>query len=411
MGNSQIFVVDIGGSKVSAALAFCSRDNRIFEIFTESAKRRAVSRNSTEYMSDLSDIISNIKTSLERKTDTRLKDVFANIDSEFVSCRLSKAAMALTQGVAKTVSHSELKRVQSQARHLGLKLDEEILHEFPSRYIVDSNVAVGNPLGLAARKLEVDLFLIVAKAIGVDSMTKILSRSGLKLKSVSFSGIASAAAILKSREELQNAVVIDIGALNTKIAIFSDGILNDVKVIHFAGNNISEAISSSLNLSYALAEELKETYSSVAVDVALSDDDIMIKTKNSYKTIKRSKVSKAALPEVKRLISLIKDCLGQALSNEPRIFVCGGTALLDGLLEALEAELSVPVVLGRPNVDYFPAQKRNNFFKNPSQATMVGLIALALKKADVIPASPKPKGKELFGQFLEKVKQAYTDYF
>ena len=410
MAERQVFIIDIGASKVSAGLAICARGNRIFDIFTEFTKRRNVSSDTNlRYSSDLSDIISAMKSSLEKKSNVRLKNVCVNIDSQFVSCRLSRAQVALAQRSCRPILFSDVKRVKNQARYLGLKLDEEVLHEFPSSFIIDSDYSIPNPVGKLARKLEVNLFLVTSKTLEIDNLARMINGCGLKLKTVSFSGLAAASAILNSKKNMQNAVVVDIGAVTTKIVSFNCGLLCDIKVIPFAGNDITEAIAGSLKTTKALAEELKKRYGSVAPESLQSKEDIMVKTRNSYKTIKRSQISKAMAGKAEKLINSLKSYLDSLSLERPRIFVCGGTALLDGFLEALESRISSHVVLGRPNVDFLPFYRRNSFFKNPAQATMVGL--LTLKSSILMPPSSRPKRGEFLTQAIQKARQVYCEYF
>lgn len=410
MGESQIFILDIGASKVSAALAISGKQNRIFDIFSEQIRRR-LSENHIQYTSDLSSIITSIKSSLEQKSGCKLREVFVNIDSEFVSCQMSRAAMALVERSLREVTFSDIKRIESQARSLGLKMDEEVLHQFPVKFTVDSSLTTLNPIGKLARKLEVDLFIISAKTLGVDNLVRIISQAGLKAKRITFSGLASAAAILKDPGNSSNAVAVDIGAANTKVVTFSSGAPKLINIIPFAGNNITFALANSMKLSVDLAEELKKSYASVTAENLESAKDIMVKTSNSYKSIRRCELCKSVLPSVEKLVFLIKDCLANCPEPVERVFVCGGTALLDGLLEFMESKIGCPVILGRPDSDHLPMHKRNNFFKSPAQATLLGMLVLALEAPLFTSESLKPKNRHMVNRVIKKARQVYYDYF
>ena len=411
MGEKQIFAIDIGASKVSAALAIAGKFDRFSDVFTDSAKRTLSASSHIQYTNDLSGIITRMKGNLEEKSSLKIREAFVNIDSEYINCQISRAAMALVERSLREVTFSDIKRIEGAARSLGLKMDEEVIHQFPLQFIVDSNLSTFNPIGKLARKLEVDLFLVSAKTLGIDNLAKIVSHAGLKAKRITFSGIASAAAILEKTGREKNVVVVDIGAATTKIVTFSGITPKLVNIIPFAGNNITLHLANTFKLPVDLAEELKKSYASVAVEAIDSDKDIMVKTANAYKPIKRCDLCKAVLLPAEKLIHLVKDSLNSCAEPIDKIYVCGGSALLDGFLEFMESKISPLVVLGQPNLEYFPSHKRTNFFKSPAQATLVGLLTLASNNTMFTTDSLRPKSYHIVNRVVQKARKVYYDYF
>jgi cell division protein FtsA len=410
MAERKIFVIDIGSSKVNAALAIVGKNNRIYDIASESIRRNICANNDIQYTSDLSDIINSIKQALEKKASVKLQQVFVNVGEQFVTGQFSRAAFALVERSTRRVSFFDVKRVESHARALGLKIDEELLHEFPVRFILDSTVSTTNPIGKLARTLEVELLLITSKTAGLDAISKIVNRAGLRLRRAFFSGLASTVALLKDNMK-RKAAVIDIGAANTKIVIINDGVLRQIKVIPFAGNNITDCLASTFKLNPNLAEDLKKTYGSIAAEQLESGEDIMVKMANSYRPIKRSAICKAMLPRVNKLIASIKDNLDFSSHPVDYIFVCGGTAMLDGFLEALEIRLTRPVILGSAYIEHLPTHKRNSFFKNPAQASLLGLLILALERSIFLPYSATAGNGKFLSRLVQKTREIYSDYF
>lgn len=411
MIKGKVFVVDIGASKISASLAICAKNNKIIDIFSESAKRDASLSAENFYTPQLSDIIRSQKASLEKKSNLKLQQVFVNIGSPFVSSRVSKATIALAEKFGRKISFSDIKNVLNQARLLGLKIDEEVIGEFPIKFILDSNIQTLNPIGKVARSLEVELLLVTARVSGIDCISKIIAATGMKLRKVFFSGIASAISILGPKTKINNLAVIDIGALTTKIVLFSQGSLSEIKIIPFAGDSITEGISSTLKLVFELAEGLKINYGSVTSEHLQSQEDILLKLPLAYKPIRRSEVCLAMLPKVEKLIYSIHEVIAQAPKEVDSVFVCGGSALLDGFLESLENKISRPVIMGMPYIDFLPMHKRSNFLKNPAQVTLVGLLALALERNILKPASEQPNKQVMLSRFFQKAKEVYSDYF
>ncbi|MEW6009436.1 MAG: cell division FtsA domain-containing protein [Candidatus Omnitrophota bacterium] len=411
MNKGKLFVVDIGAGKITSSVAICAKGNKIIDIFSESTKRDAQPSAENFYTSQLGDIITVHRASLEKKSNLNLQQVFVNIGSPFVSSQISRATVALAEKFGKRISLSDIKNVRNQARLLGLKIDEEIIHEFPIKFILDSKVETLNPIGKSARSLEVELLLVTSKTIGIERISNIIAATGMKLKKVFFSGLASAISILGPKTKINNVAVIDIGALTTKIVFFSQGMPSQIKIIPFAGNNITDGVSSSLKLVFDLAEELKINYGSVTSEQIESEEDILLKLPNAYKPIRRREVCLAMLPKVEKLIYAIKEVIDQNSKEVDSVFVCGGSALLDGFLESLENKISRPVIMGMPYIDFLPPHKRPNFLKSPAQVTLVGLLILALGKDIFKPALEKPDKQMWLGRFFQKAKEVYSDYF
>ncbi len=411
MFKGKFFVVDIGASKISASLAICAKNNRILDIFNESAKRDISSRPENFYTTQLSDIISSLRASLEKKANIKLQQVFVNIGSPFVASQISKATIALAEKFGRKISFPDINNVLHQARCLSLKIDEEVIHEFPIKFILDSNIQTLNPIGKVARSLEVELLLVSAKVTGIDCISKIVAATGLKLRKVFFSGLASAVSISGPKVKINNVAVIDVGALTTKLVFFFQGIPNQIKIIPFGGNNITEGISSSLKLVFELAEELKMNYGSITSEHLESEEDILLKLPTTYKPIRRREVCQAMLPSAERLIYSIKECLDQSPKAVDSVFVCGGSALLDGFLESLENKISRPVIMGLPYIDYLPINKRPNFLKSPAQVTLVGLLVLARERNILKPTLEPPDKQVRLSRFFQKAKEVYSDYF
>lgn len=407
----RFFVVDIGSSKVSAGLAVCTKAGKILNFYSELAKRNVPSQVNLHFSSDLSDIISSLKASLEEKSGSKLSQAYMNIDSQFVSYRLSRAQTSLSEYNCRPIYFSDVLRLRNQARCLGLRMDEEVIHEFPLKFIVDSDLTTIDPVGRVGRKLEMVLFLLSCNTLGIATLRKVSAQAGLKLKGVTFSGMASTAAILNRREKARNAVIIDIGASSTKIVILLQGYVRAIKVIASAGDNITDSLASFLKIPFALAEELKRKHGSVSAENLDSQEDIMIKSSNSYRSIKRGQVCKGLKPAVEGLINSIKAYLESQGLVDSHVLVCGGTALLDGFLEALENCLSLKVMLGRPDLQHLPVQKRKRSLRDPAQATMVGLLEFARGKSTFIPQSLKVNKRQFLSQFLQHARHLYSEYF
>lgn len=133
--------------------------------------------------------------------------------------------------------------------------------------------------------------------------------------------------------ELSPTMVVDLGALKTKVAILEYGVVKSVHLINRGGKDISEGLVTSLNISFAKAEELKKqlgvisnpTNPQVAEVVRLSTDFIV--------------------GELQSVLLSYEHTHGKTIN---KIILSGGGALLPGFIEIIREKTGREVVLGNP---------------------------------------------------------------
>src|SRR5205085_9966372 len=95
----------------------------------------------------------------------------------------------------------DIKKVHYQARLLGVNMEEVVIHDFPQYYKVDDANMALNPVGLYARKLEVQSLLLVAKNTLIKNITKAINQAGFDVMELVLSSIASADVALSADQK------------------------------------------------------------------------------------------------------------------------------------------------------------------------------------------------------------------
>lgn len=156
-------------------------------------------------------------------------------------------------------------------------------------------------------------------------------------------------------------MIVDIGAGSTDIAILSYGEIIVNNSIRLAGDDLNRTIQNSIRLTKHLligertAENIKIKYGSVYKtegdeEIEVSGVDLIEKAPAKI-SISKSFIKEALQPPIKYLAKEIKQTLEtsppELVSDivESGIILTGGSALLDGLTEYLQAELKIPVKL------------------------------------------------------------------
>jgi cell division protein FtsA len=271
-------------------------------------------------------------------------------------------------------------------------------------------------VGLYAHKLGINLLTIAIKSAYFETLSHIFGKLGYDIKNIFISGMGILRYILE-KENLNKGlyIILDIGAQVTDIVAYQDKRIMHIGCISFGGDKLTERIAQEFNLSFELAEELKLNYGTV-VESPLKDKEIMIKDYNHYKRIQQSRLNQILNREVNDFLLSLRDYFSKNLENRKidKIFVYGRTALLDGLLEKMEGELTVPVRM----VSYsdFPFLKDLSLSSNLSIPQLLDYANClnAISQTEWFfseKSTPINLPTGIFKRIISWVRQLYQEYF
>jgi len=166
--------------------------------------------------------------------------------------------------------------------------------------------------------------------------------------------------------DLSATAILDIGAGSAKIAIVDYGIVRSSHTIAKGSQDITMAITSSLNVPFAKAEEVKRRLGLVG---SLDQGDLteMINPTVEYIFAEANKVMVKYQRDYKRSID--------------KVILIGGGALLKGVLETARNIVGVPVALGSP-FDKIEAPAFLNNLLTEAGPEFAVAIGLALRKLE-----------------------------
>jgi len=415
--NSYICVLDIGSSKIAAAVVGFKR-KRIANIFFDSIISKGIKGgviiDSIEVVGSISKLIKNLKA----KSGINIKALSTNISGEHIVTKHSRAIMPLAERGNKVIAVSDIRNVNDQARILGSSLEEDIIKIIPSAYTIDSKSNIINPIGLYSHKLEVDLYLVCAKLSSVQSLSRAINQSGYEMRNLFFSGLATSKAVFN--KELNEGINLfcDIGKDTTELLIFNSGILKDIKILPMGGDNLTLQLQDALKIPFELAEDIKRSYGIIGDPEQLGEErEILVKKTNLYKPIKQKYVSEIITSSAKLICSNIKEAIEKKIPNYQinNLIVVGRAALLEGLIETLEGTMSIPVRLGRLiNPDIPSSIKEHNDLsgqKYLTYLTCLGMIGEELQNKSTLRLPTGKPAKNPIARAINKFKEAYQEYF
>ena len=238
----------------------------------------------------------------------------------------------------------------SQAKLLGLSLEEEIIHDFPQWYKVDDINTSINPTGLIGRKIETNLLLLTANSLRVRNLTKAVHQAGFEVSSIAFGGYAASDVAIDAKDRQEGAALVDIGANITSVIFFKNGIVGDVQFIPWGGNYVTQTIAERLSLTIDMAEEIKKTHAVASkTNIKEVSGEILVKRDKGYIPIRRESVCEAVNWEIENFLTHLETVIkGSPLFHQLNrgIVMVGGGALLPGAIERIEERINTPVRMG-----------------------------------------------------------------
>jgi len=399
--------LDMGSQRLKASVIKIKRTGQSELLGAQESMTGGFKKSSLTDLGELSESIDSALRDLGKKTGVKLKGIELGVGGHLVEGRFSKAEIPLMDKSSKVITYSDIKKINRQARLLGLKMEEEILHDFPQHYVVDDTSKILNPAGLYARKLGVASLLIVTPLNLVGNIMMAIHQAGYEVSGVSFTSFISACVCLTKDMKRDGCLLIDIGATTTSLLFFKDGILRHLDIIPSGGYQLTNSIAEVLHLPFDLAEDIKRSHAVVLGDETKSDGDILVKTEDSYSTIKRRVICEAMEPQIAKLLSSLQKTLKSSHIHDKLkggIIIVGGGSLLSGLIERIEKATGSQVEVGKADV-------RNVTLRNASVFTAaLGLAQGSLRSSAGHFVSSDGSTNWMRG-ISGRIRELYEEYF
>ena len=202
VGPEKIFCgLDIGSQSIKVGILKVKDQGHlellgVFESKTQGYKDGAVSD-----MNELAESVQKSVDALSKRMNSKIKEVYLGINGELVDTRETNSLVPLVDRGTKIISQGDVSRVNYQARLLGIKMDEEIIHEVPQDYLVDDMDSILQPVGLYGRKMGVRSLIVVSSSNRVRNVAKAIHEAGYDVTGVFFTSLMSAEVVLSEADK------------------------------------------------------------------------------------------------------------------------------------------------------------------------------------------------------------------
>ena len=313
----------------------------------------------------------------------------ASLASVLGRSMMSDGVAAISGG---EVTRGDVERALEGARAIPVDADRQILHVLPREYIVDAQDGIRDPIGMSGVRLGAKANLVTAATSCVQNVIRCAERCGLVVADVVLEPLASAEAVLSDDEKEIGVAVIDIGGGTTDLLLYVDGGIAHTSVIPVGGNNITSDIAAGLRTPMAEADRLKRNSGCALGRLVGDDEEIEVPGVGGHapRRTARRVLSDIIEPRVEEIFAAIRKRIedtGLLEQLSAGVVLTGGAVLLEGMPEAAEEILGMPVRIG------FPAgiEGVHQAVQGPQYSTGVGLVrygAHAIAEARVRNATP-----------------------
>jgi len=342
--------LDLGTHTMKASIVRLTDEDNLDLLGVFETRATGFKEASISDITELAECIGRTVQGVMQKTGIKIHAVQLGVSGSFLATHRTTALIPLIDSGTKVISKFDLRKVQAQAKLLGVNLDEEIIHDFPQWYKVDDINTSINPAGLIGRKIEASLLLLTANSLRVRNLTKAVHQAGFEVNSVAFSGFAASDVAVDKADKALGCALVDIGANITSVIFFKNGIVGDVQFIPWGGNYVTQSIAERLSLTVDLAEDIKKTHA-VASRTNPTDisGEILVKREKNYIPIRRESVCEAVNWEIENFLTHLETVVkGSHLYHQLNkgIVMVGGGSLLPGAIERIEERVNTPVRMG-----------------------------------------------------------------
>lgn len=393
MRENLIAGLDIGSSEIRLVVGQRVPTDTGFKLQVIGAvgmPSEGVSKGIINSIEDTTASISAVLEKTERLLGAPISNIWVGINGPNLKCQTSRGVVAVSRSDSE-INQEDVQRVIDAAQALAVPPNYEILHVIPSKFIVDSQEDIKNPVGMTGIRLEVVALIIQNLSSQIKNLTKAIYHTGLSIEDLVFSPLAASSVVVSSKQKELGVAVVNIGAATTSVAIFEEGELLHAAVLPIGSSHITSDIAIGLRCPINLAEKIKIKYGNAKADQFSKKDEIdisdIVQEENltdEITVISRryvSEIIEARVEEIFEKVDVELKKVDRSGMLPAGVCLIGGGSKLEDIVDIAKRKLRLPAGLGNNRTVATVVDKVND----PEYLTALGLIAWGdqLTKVDV----------------------------
>ncbi len=408
--------IDVGTSKICTLVARIENDDTLRVLGIGIEPSEGIRKGQIVDLDGASRAITRSVTAAEDQSGVNSHTALLSLAGGQVSSVNSRGATGVS---GQRVTDQDVDRALDAARNVAVPNSREVIHVIQRGFSLDGQDGIQQPVGMHGNRLEVEAHVITAAAATAKNLRTAIGAAGVDVAQFVLNPLASAEVVLSDSERNMGAVVCDIGAGTTDLAIYINGDVWHTMVLPLGGNNITQDIATGLRLPFNLAEDAKKQFG-YAVESEIGYDEAF--TVQAFGSDKPEKMNRRDLAMI--IEARVEEIFDMALLEIKRsgydgllpagMILTGGTSLLPGIKPQAQKVLRMPIRLAQPD-DLAGDMSR---LRSPAFATSIGLInwaaalqGLSFPSAETVSKTTRQKPSEsasgdqlrTFKEFLKRL--------
>ncbi len=408
--DSIIVGLDIGTQFVRTTMVQLSEEAESLDIIGVGVAPSAGIRRAN--VVDVDETVKAISSSIEeaeRVSGMPVSTAFVNVSGNHIESENSRGVVAVSRADSE-IGREDTNRAVEAAKAVAVPPNKEIIHVIPREFIVDGQEGIKDAIGMNGIRLEVEAHVISASTPSIKNLTKCVYQAGIDVDELVYSGLAAGSGVLTKRQRELGAVVIDIGAGVTDVAVYEEGDVLHSAVIPIGGGHISNDIAIGLRTDTDIAERVKLEYAhAIPKEVREKEEiDLASLTHGESQKVSRRLIAEITEARVLEILTLVRKEL-RKIDRDGKlpagVVLTGGTSKLPGIVDATKDFLGLPTQVGFPREFGGMVDKVDD----PSFATSVGLVVWGMENSE------SHRTNSLFsnlpgGRYIDKVKSVVKNF-
>ena len=407
--NEIIIALDIGTSKVLCLVADYDDDDNLRIIGVGQDECTGLNKG---VVSEINSTVTSIKRAKDKAANmsgNKIESVITGIAGDHIKSYNGNAEVNILND---EVTIDDKEKVIDMAADMDIPPDQEILHIIPQYFSIDGQMGIREPVGMAGKRLAVNIHLITCSSTAKKNLNKCIENSLIDADEYVLQPVASSYSVLTEEERTLGVCLVDIGGGTTDIAIFTDGNIKHTAVVPIAGQNITKDIGIGLRTSLAAAESIKiehatlvNTNENFELDKMIRVPSISDKPDTEVGHSVLTHIVSARVDEILNEISKQIQASGYLSNIRAGIVFTGGGSKLNGLDDYAQDKLGIPSRIGSPNNDIGGVKNISGLTR---YATAIGLI---LYRDSQLREMPHRKNNSNLMSTSSKIFKKISDYF
>jgi len=379
MSKNTIIHIDLGGSRISAIAGVVMESGELKILGEQTRASDDVKSGIVEKMTGAAYKINETTKLLHNAL--RIEPITSvSITANAKTMKLQPYTLKKT--IRKPITDDFLKEIKEECKQDVENDKTDVIECIPLAYYIDGQ-RITEPVGQKGYNLRVDYNLVIANPLVRENIERSIERTGIAVDYIHLGVEALATAVLEEEEREKGCAIISFGSTTTTLAVFCEGLLQELIVVPLGGYNITKDIEE-LGVTFANAEMLKCKTGCAMEELVTKPVNVQIPNANPDKdpvlisTRFLATIIEARLDEILEPILEKIDQIAYPLQSG--IILTGGASKLKNLTEYIINRTGFQVRTGS-HAEWL-SDDTDKKFQDPSYSQAVGAILLTddLKK-------------------------------